>query len=134
MAHDTSSSTAASKKEPATAHSPTRSVSSHASIPSDVAGARPSRRRTSSFPPMPDFRFEQSYLASIKPAETWWQVAYITLRDQVMLPLVQGVLWNLIMHGWRFWNRRAAYHGTSLGAKIRRWWWDVNHWRVPREG
>jgi hypothetical protein len=49
-------------------------------IPYDVI--RPVQRRKS-LPPLPDLRFEQSYLASIAGAETWWKVAYITMRDQV---------------------------------------------------
>jgi len=43
----------------------------------------PRRHRGQSFPPMPDLRFEQSYLHSIAGAETWWKVAWITIRDQV---------------------------------------------------
>lgn len=129
--HDINPSTAASKKEPATLHSPTHSISSADSIPSDVIRPRPRRK---SFPPIPDFRFEQSYLASIQSAKTWWQVAYITTRDQVLLPLTQGILWNLVMHGWRFWNRGTKFSGQSVGAKIRRWWWEVNNWQVPKEG
>jgi hypothetical protein len=43
---------------------------------------RPIPRRAS-FPPLPDLRFEQSYLASIAAADTKWKVAYITIRDQV---------------------------------------------------
>jgi hypothetical protein len=43
---------------------------------------RPTPRRQS-FPPLPDLRFEQSYLASIAGAETKWGVAFITIRDQV---------------------------------------------------
>ena len=35
------------------------------------------------FPPMPDLRFEQSYLHSISAAESWWRIAWITVRDQV---------------------------------------------------
>ena len=128
--HDINPSTAASKNEPATLHSPTHSISSEVSISSDVIRSRPRRK---SFPPIPDFRFEQSYLASIKSAETWWQVAYITTRDQVLLPLTQGILWNLVMHGWRSWNRGAKFSGKSVGAKIRRWWWDVNNWQMPKE-
>lgn len=34
-------------------------------------------------PPMPDLRFEQSYLNSISSADTWWKVLLITTRDQV---------------------------------------------------
>jgi hypothetical protein len=34
---------------------------------------------------MPDLRFEQSYLHSIRNADTWWKVGWITVRDQVRL-------------------------------------------------
>ncbi len=34
-------------------------------------------------PPMPDLRFEQSYLWSIRNADSWAKVAWITVRDQV---------------------------------------------------
>lgn len=39
--------------------------------------------RHSNLPPLPDLRFEQSYLRSISNADTWWKVALITTRDQV---------------------------------------------------
>lgn len=44
-------------------------------------------------PPLPDLRFEQSYLKSIEKAEGWGQVAYITVRDQVGFLLLssQGI-------------------------------------------
>jgi len=41
------------------------------------------KRRTSNLPPLPDLRFEQSYLYSISQADNWWKVAWITARDQV---------------------------------------------------
>lgn len=43
-------------------------------------------------PPLPDLRFEQSYLASIAHADTNWKIAWITTRDQVfalMCPQIQ---------------------------------------------
>ena len=40
-------------------------------------------RRRASLPPLPDLRFEQSYLRSIENADTYGMVAFITLRDQV---------------------------------------------------
>lgn len=52
---------------------------------------RPMPRRAS-FPPLPDLRFEQSYLASIAAADTRWRVAYITVRDQVRAARV--IKWN----------------------------------------
>lgn len=141
-AHDINPSTAASKKVPAeietTAPSPPRSrthsldsaTDTESTIPSDVIRPRPRRK---SFPPIPDFRFEQSYLASLKDADTHWKVAFITIRDQVFLPLVQGIAWNLIMSGWRHWNRGSKFQGQTLGARVRKWWWGVNNWKVPHE-
>ncbi|KAI9805111.1 MAG: hypothetical protein M1825_000945 [Sarcosagium campestre] len=43
---------------------------------------RPIPRRAN-LPPLPDLRFEQSYLASISGAKTKWEVAYITIQNQV---------------------------------------------------
>lgn len=43
-------------------------------------------QRFSHLPPIPDLRFEQSYLHSIKDAKSWWMVAWITARDQVRGP------------------------------------------------
>ena len=40
-------------------------------------------RPAHNLPPLPDLRFEQSYLRSIAKADTWWKVALITTRDQV---------------------------------------------------
>ncbi|KAH0846383.1 hypothetical protein AYO21_07473 [Fonsecaea monophora] len=133
--HDINPSTAASQKIPGEveAISPPRSRShslsgSESTLPSDIIRARP---RSRSFPPIPDFRFEQSYLASIKSADTNWKVAFITIRDQVFLPLAQGILWNLLMFGWRHWNRGTKFQGQSLGARVRKWWWGVNNWKLP---
>ncbi|ROT38498.1 DUF1770-domain-containing protein [Sodiomyces alkalinus F11] len=89
------------------------------------------RRRAAHLPPMPDLRFEQSYLHSISKADTWGKVAWITVRDQVMMPLLQGVLYNLLLLGWQSWNRNAQVHGSSVGARVRRWWYGVNNWPIP---
>lgn len=95
--HDLDPSTAASEKIPVKL-SQTHTAESEASldkyayddedgidedeedIPYDVL--RPVPRR-GSFPPLPDLRFEQSYLASISKADTKWKVVLITVRDQV---------------------------------------------------
>ncbi|KAK4545273.1 hypothetical protein LTR36_003453 [Oleoguttula mirabilis] len=82
-------------------------------------------------PPLPDLRFEQSYLASIKDAKGWQGVTFITIRDQIFMPLVQGMAWTLIVSGWGFFNRGTQFSGQTVGAKIRRWWWGVNNWKVP---
>jgi hypothetical protein len=84
-AHDINPSTAASEKQPVVA----APASDAASIASDIVDPnrviRPVRRRQT-LPPLPDLRFEQSYLASIRDADTWGRVAWITIRDQVRLP------------------------------------------------
>lgn len=88
-AHDINPATAASRKEPyEIGHS--EEDDDTASIPSDIVdpsrAIRPIPRRAN-LPPLPDLRFEQSYLASLKNAESWQGVAWITLRDQVCVYL-----------------------------------------------
>lgn len=99
--HDLNPSTAASQKQPVAVSDPPASESSldkyayddedsldeeeededeEEDIPYSVL--KPVPRRLS-FGPLPDLRFEQSYLASIAGAESNWTVAYITVRDQV---------------------------------------------------
>ena len=89
--------------------------------------------RQSNLPPLPDLRFEQSYLASIQHAESWQRVAFITIKDQVLMPLVQGMVWTLVVAGWRHMNRASTLNGQSIGARIRRWWWETNNWKVPNK-
>ncbi|KAI9877062.1 MAG: hypothetical protein M1830_004912 [Pleopsidium flavum] len=125
--HDINPSTSASKKQPVTIHSPT----SESSIP--YSTIKPLPRKTT-LPPLPDLRFEQSYLASLKGADTWGRVVWITVRDQLFLPLIQGTLWTLALAGWRFWNRSAQFSGRNVGSRIRRWWWGVNNWEIPDQG
>ena len=50
---------------------------------------------------------------------------------QVMMPLVQGVLYNLAVCGWQHWNKNARMSGNSAGARLRRWWYQVNNWKIP---
>ncbi|KZF22548.1 DUF1770-domain-containing protein [Xylona heveae TC161] len=127
--HDLNPSTTASAKEPVSvAASPTASVVSSEEIPESVLRPHP---RKSTLPPLPDLRFEQSFLKSIEGKETKAAVAWVVVRDQVILPLVQGTLWTLLLSGWRYWNRSAKLSGQSVGARIRRWWWGVNNWPIP---
>lgn len=86
--HDINPSTAASQKEPVRFESEADldDVLSDAENADEdeipVSVLRPVPRKPQ-MPPLPDLRFEQSYLASIKNADTWQKVAFITLRDQV---------------------------------------------------
>jgi hypothetical protein len=130
--HDINPSTAASQKRPVR-------FSSHPDLDDDsdvgedeipLSALDPVPRRQN-MPPLPDMRFEQSYLKSIEKAEGWQGVLWITMRDQVIMCFAQGVLWTLILSGWRHFNRSAKFSGHSVGAKIRRWWWGVNKWQMP---
>jgi hypothetical protein len=82
--HDMNPSTAASEKEPVRMdRSPSEDVLSNIDedeVPLSIL--RPAPRKPQ-MPPLPDLRFEQSYLASIKDAKDWKMVTYITMRDQV---------------------------------------------------
>ncbi len=51
-----------------------------------------------------------------------------------MMPFVQGVLYNLAICGWQYWNKNAQLGGNSVGAQVRRWWYGVNNWPVPDNG
>lgn len=104
--HDINPSTAASKREPASVQSHSQQQHHHDSlIPDDgidegedeyaqseitetdeesdynVVKSRP-RRNLHQLPPIPDLRYEQSYLHSIRNADRWWKVVLITARDQ----------------------------------------------------
>lgn len=82
--HDVNPSTAASEKEPVRMdRSPSEDILSEIDedeVPLSIL--RPAPRKPQ-MPPLPDLRFEQSYLASIKDARDWKVVTYITMRDQV---------------------------------------------------
>jgi hypothetical protein len=81
--HDLNPSTAASEKQPVTLHEhpdPDSSELGEDEIPVSVLDPVP---RKKNMPPLPDLRFEQSYLKSIEQAEGWQGVLWITLRDQV---------------------------------------------------
>ena len=149
---DLSPSTAASKKTPvqpsvAQAHHrprrtrsrsskrlPTSSASGECSgedIPISILQPLP---RTQTHFPLPDLRFEQSYLSRINTCSSTWSIAWVTFLDQVLFPLVQGIGWNVILSGWRHYNRGVKFQGHGVGARMRRWWWDVNKWKLPSRG
>ncbi|XP_014551234.1 hypothetical protein COCVIDRAFT_31208 [Bipolaris victoriae FI3] len=129
--HDVNPSTAASKKQPVHLNEhpdPDASDVGEDEIPLSVLDPVP---RNKAMPPLPDLRFEQSYLKSIEHADGWKGVLWITLRDQVIMCFAQGVLWTLLLNGWRHWNRSTKFSGQGVGARIRRWWWGVNNWSIP---
>ena len=131
-ARDVNPSTAASANFPVSEVRPVALDEPPAS-PSAIPLRARAQPRRSGLPPLPDLRFEQSYLASIPAGASSARVLYITVKDQVLAPLVQGMAWTLILAGWRHWNRGAQMAGQGVGARIRRWWWQVNKWDVPRE-
>ena len=74
--------------------------------------------RKQQLPPLPDLRFEQSYRRAIAPAKgSWLWIAILTIRDQVMFPLVQGFLWALVVAGYRTWQVSASQNGSMWGGK-----------------
>ncbi|KAI9683810.1 MAG: mitochondrial peripheral inner membrane protein [Trizodia sp. TS-e1964] len=81
------------------------------------ASPRPPRPRAH-LPPLPDLRFEQSYLRSIAGVCGWRSVLYVTVRDQVVFPLVQGLVWTLLLQGWRAWMHGARWSGRGVGGTI----------------
>ncbi|KAF2396286.1 DUF1770-domain-containing protein [Trichodelitschia bisporula] len=131
VAHDVNPGTAASKKDPVSIDpAGTFSDVEEDEVPLSVLRPLP---RNQNLPPLPDLRFEQSYLRSIEKTDGWGGVLWITLRDQVLLPLAQGTMWSLVLFGWRHWNRASQLSGATVGARIRRWWWGVNNWPLPGE-
>lgn len=85
---DGAPSTAADQKERVTVESPhlgdddlLHDLEDEDDIPYSVL--RPVPKTHSNLPPLPDLRFEQSYLRSIAKADTWWKVMLVTARDQV---------------------------------------------------
>lgn len=55
-----------------------------------------------SLPPIPDLRFEYSYLRRIEPyhqgSETQWgRIVWATILDQVISPMLQGAIWCVSM-------------------------------------
>ncbi|CZT18720.1 uncharacterized protein RCC_04564 [Ramularia collo-cygni] len=100
-------------------------------VPLSILRPLPEKKRQSPHLQLPDLRFEQSYLTSIRDAKGWQDIAYITIKDQVLMPLLQGLGWTLVVAGWRYSNSTAKFTGTTMGAKLRRWWWQTNNWIIP---
>lgn len=82
VAHNVAPSTAADRKERVELDADPDVASDVDEDEIPVSILRPTPRKPT-MPPLPDLRFEQSYLASIKDAKGWQGVAFITMRDQV---------------------------------------------------
>lgn len=66
-------------------------VYSHSRPLRDAHAHMPKRLQPSA---IPDLRFEPTYLAKLATAGPGWKsVVWVTVRDQVISPLVQGALW-----------------------------------------
>lgn len=110
-AHDLNPSTAASRKEPVTLVVDHDEKHDHHFFPDEgidgtdgedeeeedyddgvgFRGLKPKPRRAH-LPPLPDLRYEQSYLHSIRNADTWWKVVLVTARDQVCFSFLLHIL------------------------------------------
>jgi hypothetical protein len=85
---DLNPSTAASKKAPVRIRSEdSADISDRDEDEIPLSALEPVQRRQN-LPPLPDLRFEQSYLRSIEKAESWGAVSWITFRDHVSLSLL----------------------------------------------
>ncbi|KAF2736315.1 DUF1770-domain-containing protein [Polyplosphaeria fusca] len=133
--HDLNPSTTMSEKQPVHLddHPDPDASSDVAEDEIPISILRPIPRRNT-MPPLPDLRFEQSYLKSIEKAGSWQKVLWITFRDHVVMCFAQGLVYSLLISGWKHWNRSSKFHGRNIGARIRRWWWDVNKWAYPNDG
>jgi len=80
---------------------------------------RPKPRRPP-LPPLPDLRFEQSYLKQLEGAKgsVFWMVI-ITIREQVLFPGLQGFLWALALTGIRTIRTNQAESGRTFGGWLR---------------
>lgn len=87
LAQDAAPATAADRKETVSLHGLKRGEKYILDDEDDdeipYSMLRPPPRNKNQLPPLPDLRFEQSYLHSIAAADTWWKVVLITTRDQV---------------------------------------------------
>lgn len=86
----------------------------------DSPRSSPARYRRPPLPAIPDLRFEQSYLRQLEAAKgsIMWMII-ITIREQVILPGVQGFLWALAMTGIRSLRVRQAENGQEWGSWLR---------------
>lgn len=90
--HDNAPATSVDRREPVSLHPVSKHLDDDEDaisiddddndIPYSVLRPAP---RSQGLPPLPDLRFEQSYLHSIEKADTVGKVLLITLRDQVRI-------------------------------------------------
>lgn len=105
-------SAAAAVATPSVRTSSSSSISSYTALPQRGVSKAPTP------PPIPDLRFEQTYRRSIADADTWWKVVLITIKDQLTFPLIQGLLWNMVLVGVKSWRIGAAQSGNTWGSKL----------------
>ena len=95
--HDINPSTAIPNKQQAVERAPSEAASISSDIIDPSRVIRPAARRPR-LPPLPDLRFEQSYLASLTGAESWRRIAWITVRDQVLERLLPPSLFQSLLY------------------------------------
>lgn len=80
----------------------------------------PRKSQRSKLPPLPDLRFEQSYLKQLEGANgsIMWMII-ITIREQILFPGLQGFLWALGMAGLRSLRAAQAENGRVWGGWLR---------------
>ncbi|KAL7777717.1 hypothetical protein CFE70_004386 [Pyrenophora teres f. teres 0-1] len=116
--HDANPSTAASEKQPVTLNQypdPDGSDVGEDEVPVSVLDAVP---RKNTMPPLPDLRFEQSYLKSIEQAEGWQGVLWITLRDQRTWCRCTDTEMVVGVNNWKIPNTKSKLRDTKLAKNV----------------
>ncbi len=70
--------------------------------------------------PIPDLRFEQTYLASLRRTDlSWYSIFRVTLIDYLMFPMFQGLLWTLAVASLRHLRGTTTKSGRQFGQVLR---------------
>jgi hypothetical protein len=95
----------------------------------------PTKPRRQNLPPIPDLRFEQSYLKQLEAAQgsVFWMI-FITIREQVLFPGLQGFVWALAVTGIRSLRASQAENGRAWGSWVRDWFGQITRKDSPMNG
>lgn len=67
-----------------------------------------------------DLRLESSFARSIVPAQGKpWHVALLIVKNQVMMPIVQGFAWAVLKDWLAIARLYSSEHGAALGRRAR---------------
>ncbi|ORY86107.1 hypothetical protein BCR37DRAFT_390903 [Protomyces lactucae-debilis] len=92
-----------------------------AQLPDEVQpGARPPKPVLFNGTPIPDLRFEQTYLTALNRTDwSHWSVFRVTLVDFLLWPMLQGAVWALALNGFRYLRTSSNSQGKAFGLVIK---------------